>query len=752
MLQSYLHTLLLDVDRDDFATWRERVLALFLFGATVMGAAVAVPSILLAVSKGLWSVALADLMAVIWVACLAGYRSLSYRARAWNLCLLLYLLGLALLLAIGAPSQIYLLAVPVLAALMIGLRASLLAMAVNALTLPLVGYWTQADFPIAGFDATPLMKWVVITLNFSFVSALISFSCVLLLKGLEKAFAKRRDSEERYRTLIEWTPAPLAVHDGTRFIYANPAAVALFGARQATDLIGKPLFELVHPDSHSAMQAQLTALAQADGVAPSSEQKLLQLDGSVIHAEVTSAGIVLDGANAIQVAIHDITERKAAQQQVQQLAFSDPLTGLPNRRLFLNRLQQALAAAQRHQRQGALVFVDLDNFKSLNETLGQELGDQLLRHVAAQLGACVRDGDTVARLGGDEFVMLLEDLGGSSQEAATHAEAISEKALQALRQRHQLGTFQHHGSASIGITLFGNPQEISVDPLIQAEMAMYQAKSAGRNMLRFYDPQMQTAANHRAALEAALHEALAKEQFCLHYQGQVDETGRFIGAEALLRWLEPSRGLVPPAEFIALAEETGLILPIGAWVLQSACNELARWSRQPGLAHLTLAVNVSARQFRQADFVDQVLRALERSGAPADRLKLELTESLLVSEVDAVIAKMHALKQSGLNFALDDFGTGYSSLSILKQLPLDQLKIDQSFVRDILDDPNDAAIASMVIALANSMGLSVIAEGVESSAQRDLLATLGCQCYQGYLFARPLPVTAFEALVLPCST
>ena len=443
----------------------------------------------------------------------------------------------------------------------------------------------------------------------------------------------------------------------------------------------------------------------------------------------------------------DITSRKVAEDAIRNLAFYDPLTQLPNRRLLMDRLEQALASSARHQSKGALLFVDLDNFKTINDTLGHDKGDLLLQQVAQRLLRCVRDGDTVARLGGDEFVLMLEDLGESALEAATQAEAVGEQILLSLNQTYQFINYEYHSTPSIGITLFGEYQETLDEPLKRADLAMYQAKAAGRNTLRFFDPQMQAVVSRRAALETGLREALLKEQFSLYYQAQVAHGGQLTGAEALVRWQHPERGMVSPADFIPLAEDTGLILPLGRWVLEEACTQLARWAARADLAPLTLAVNVSARQFHHSGFVDQVLAVLARTGANPHRLKLELTESLLVTNVEDVIAKMNALKAHGVGFSLDDFGTGYSSLSYLKRLPLDQLKIDQGFVRDILDDSNDAAIAKMVIALADTLGLSVIAEGVETEAQRDFLSHQGCHAYQGYLFSRPLPLPEFEAFV-----
>ena len=435
--------------------------------------------------------------------------------------------------------------------------------------------------------------------------------------------------------------------------------------------------------------------------------------------------------------------------QIDTLAFYDPLTGLPNRRLLLDRLEQSLHVSTRHARKSALLFVDLDNFKTLNDTLGHFQGDALLVQVAQRLKTCIREGDTLARLGSDEFVVMLEDLSEDDIEAATQAETVGEKILNAFVTAFQLDQGDHHTTPSIGITLFGcETVESSEQPLKRAELAMFQAKAAGHNTLRFFDPRMQAEVSARAALEADLREAVQKQQFVLHYQPQVVGGGRMTGVEALVRWQHPKRGMVSPAEFIPLAEETGLILPMGQWVLETACAQLAQWAADPLLAQLTMAVNVSARQFQQADFVDSVLVTLERTGATPRLLKLELTESMLVDNVESIIAKMGALKARGVSFSLDDFGTGYSSLTYLKRLPLDQLKIDQGFVRNIVTDPNEAAIAKMVIALAESLGLSVIAEGVELQAQADFLAHLGCHAYQGYLFSRPLPLDALELLVL----
>lgn len=443
----------------------------------------------------------------------------------------------------------------------------------------------------------------------------------------------------------------------------------------------------------------------------------------------------------------DITQRKEAEYEIRNLAFYDPLTRLPNRRLLLERLKHALSAITRSEHGGALLFIDLDNFKTLNDTYGHDMGDLLLQQVAERLAGCVREADTVARLGGDEFVVLLEDLSGTPQDAALQAKTVGEKILLTLNQPYPLAGHDYHSTPSIGITLFSGPHNLSDELMKRADLALYDAKAAGRNTLRFFDPAMQAAVTARASLETDLRKGLQQGQFVLHYQPQIDESGTISGTEALVRWQHPSLGLVAPTTFIPLAEETGLILPLGQWVLETACRQLATWAAVPGRAHLSLSVNVSVRQFRQPDFVAQVLAVLERTGAAPGRLQLELTESLLLDDVEEVIAKMAALRARGVSFALDDFGTGYSSLSYLRRLPLDQLKIDKSFVTDIIGNTNDALISKTIVALAHSLGLAVIAEGVETTEQRQFLALQGCRSYQGFLLSAPLALAELETLL-----
>lgn len=444
----------------------------------------------------------------------------------------------------------------------------------------------------------------------------------------------------------------------------------------------------------------------------------------------------------------DVSERKKAEARIHQLAYYDALTGLPNRRLLVDYAQHALAHCKRRSTHGALMCLDLDHFKTINDSRGHEVGDEMIREVARRIAQQLRAGDSVARLGGDEFVVLIEELSENTNIAASQAEGVGQKILAALAHPYRIKDSVLHSTVSIGVTLLG-PEAVSVESLIkQAELAMYESKASGRNCQRFFDRQMQTAVDARVTLQSDLRQTRHGEQFHIHIQPQMDQHGRVTGGEVLLRWLHPGRGMVPPNEFIPVAEESGLMHEIGQWVLAQACLELVDWAQDPALQTLSLAVNVSTQQFRHKDFVSLVLGVLRESGANPRRLKLEITESLLMLDVEEVVAKMQTLRLHGVGFSIDDFGTGYSSLSYLKRLPLEQLKIDAAFVRDLLSDPNDVAIVQTIIALARSLDLNVVAEGVETQAQREVLAQQGCSNYQGYLFSRPVPRDDFIAFVV----
>ena len=473
-------------------------------------------------------------------------------------------------------------------------------------------------------------------------------------------------------------------------------------------------------------------------------------NGEIYPAWLTTTAVIdATGQMTHYVSVFtDITLRKQAEEQIHQLAFFDPLTKLPNRRLLIDRLHHIMASGTRYSTHSALLFIDLDNFKTLNDTKGHDVGDLLLIEAAQRLQAYVRGGDTVARLGGDEFVVMIVNLSEEVELAAAQAKAAGEKIRESLSQPYRLRNFEYHSSCSIGISLF-HAHDVSVDDLLKrADTAMYQAKTAGRNTLRFFDPTMQAVLEARVKLEADLRYALSHQQFNLFYQIQVDAANHCIGAEALLRWMHPLQGIILPTEFIPVAEDTGLIVPIGHWVLENVCTQIKAWENHPLAGELRIAVNVSALQFHQPDFVEQVREILKKTGADPTRLKLELTESVVLDNIGDTITKMHELKKTGVRFSMDDFGTGYSSLAYLTQLPLDQLKIDQSFIKNIGIKPTDAVIVQTIIGMANSLGIDVIAEGVETEDQRAFLAHAGCTAYQGYLFSTPVSLEEFGNIVL----
>jgi diguanylate cyclase (GGDEF)-like protein/PAS domain S-box-containing protein len=498
----------------------------------------------------------------------------------------------------------------------------------------------------------------------------------------------------------------------------------------------------VHPEDRAMVKQSLDRYLNGKDPAFEAEYRQRHANGSWIWIQSRGKLVERDieGRPLRMVGTRqDISARKHAESDVEHLAFHDSLTGLPNRRLLHDRLRQALVKGERGRRVGAVLFVDLDNFKSFNDTLGHDIGDHLLRLVASRLRQVTREADTVARLGGDEFVILLENLDDVGRRAQQHAELVAGKMLRALSAAYYLEGHEIHCTPSIGIALYGEEQFETMDELLkQADMAMYDAKASGRNTFRFFSPRMQAGVDEQAALENDLRCALQRDELRVQFQPIVDDAGHMISTEALVRWQHPTRGLVTPAQFIPIAERSGLILAIGEWVLAQACGRLAQWTRDAPGRNLQVAVNVSARQFGQPDFVDQVLRVLKQSGADPHRLKLELTESVLVNNVEEVIAKMASLKAHGVLFAIDDFGTGYSSLSYLRRLPLDQLKIDKSFVHDMLGSQSAITIVCAIVALADSLGMDVVAEGVETEAERQFVRDCGCRSYQGFLIGQPV--------------
>ncbi|WP_342616608.1 EAL domain-containing protein [Rhodoferax sp. GW822-FHT02A01] len=600
----------------------------------------------------------------------------------------------------------------------------------------ILGRWMKGEqrFTIPGY------VWWALAALAALLGVAVGISLLLRWEVSRKTHSLQA-SEDKLAAILNGVDAYIYIKDTElRYQYVNRKVADLFNL-PVEAIVGKTDAEFFDADTVARLRANdLRVIEAGERVDEEEQNRSADGDSARVYHSIKLPLRKGDGSIYALCGIStDITRHKEAEQAIHQLAFFDPLTKLPNRRLLLRNMQLALRSADRHQEYGALLFVDVDNFKDLNDTMGHPMGDQLLQHMAQRLSQCTRTQDSLARLGGDEFVLMLQGLGSQMDAAVQQARLVAQKVSYKLSEPYLLDGGQFTSSVSVGVAMFTG-QELNQDELLkQADLAMYRAKAEGRNRICFFDPQMQAQVNERTALEAAMREGITNGQFVLHYQPQIRADGEQVGMEALVRWQHPTRGLVTPSVFIPVAESSGLILPLGQWILETACRQAVVWSQQPDKAHWVLSINVSARQFRQADFVEQVRSALRVTGAQPHHIELELTESQLVDDVEGVVLRMEALKALGVRLSLDDFGTGYSSLSMIKRLPLDQLKIDQSFVRDLGDGAHDSSIVRAIVNMGESLGLRVIAEGVETEAQREVLLGVGCQYFQGYLLGRPAP-------------
>lgn len=560
----------------------------------------------------------------------------------------------------------------------------------------------------------------------------------------KRAEITMRESEVRYRSMFENNPQPMWVFDAQTlaFLAVNDATVTHYG--YSRDELSKMTLRDIRPEQDRSKFDAQYALDKHNSATSAQVWTHVRKDGSLIQVEISAHAMDYEGRSARLVLAHDITARLQSQAKVQYLAYHDMLTGLPNRTQFVKFADSVLLESASRGTLGASIMIDLDDFKTINDHWGHRSGDELLKQVSQRIQQTLPPSGFVARLGGDEFIVVVTEVGDNLTTATTVIKDLCDKLLEALATGFFISEREHFTSASIGVAFFGDSEMSSDELLSRTDSAMYSAKAGGRNTFRFFDGQLQAQLAAQSELEGELRQSIQNQELFLVYQPQIDLTGGVVGAEALIRWHHPRLGLVSPAQFIPLAENNGFILKIGQWVLRSACRALAQWQASGSFAGLTLAVNVSSKQFHHPDFVSQVLAELAASGADPTTLKLELTESLLAQDLDGIVQKMNILKAKGITFSLDDFGTGYSSLAYLKRLPLDQLKIDQGFVRDILEDASDAAIVRTIIALGDTLGLQVIAEGVETDEQREFLASSGCHSYQGYLFSRPLGLDDFE--------
>nr|WP_254442354.1 EAL domain-containing protein [Duganella vulcania] len=723
----------------------------------VLGAATAVPSVLLAASEGIWSIVVIDIVALAWLALIWRWRRLPYTLRVLNFLGIAFLVGIGLLLKVGPVSQIYLMAVPVLAALLLGLRPALWTLGLAGLAVLVVGFDQNAQLQLAGVPDYGLLKSAIITVNFLFMTAVLTLSCAVLLQHLARSFDELQHHQQELSTLnaeLRLTSAAVSrLNDmvliaevdpdgepGQRIIFVNDAFERRTGYRRG-EVLGRGLRLLQGPDTEAAVLEHIErAMARSEAV----RAELLNYTkaGEPYWVETELVPFADEGGvNTHWVAVErDITERKKSQDDIHRLAFFDVLTGLPNRRLLMDRIDKLLASSGRGATYSAVMFIDLDRFKTINDARGHAIGDALLRNAAERLSQLMRKADTVARIGGDEFVVLLGHL-AHELHAATHAASVvAEKIRAAIGRDFEIDGQTYNSTASIGVTMLPQGGQSAQDLLREADTAMYRAKAEGRNGIAFFETAMQAEVERRLSMERDLAAALAAGALRMHVQAQVDRDGRVVGGELLMRWPLAGGEMVPPQVFIPVAEESGLIVELGAWALRQACAAVLELARA-GLA-MPLSVNVSPTQFRQADFVDVVRRALADTGAPAALLVLEVTEGLLIDKMEQTIERMHELAALGLRFSIDDFGTGYSSLAYLKKMPLYELKIDRSFIMDTPDDANSRALVQSILAMAGHLGLRVVAEGVETRAQADFLTAHGCDCMQGYLYARPVPLAA----------
>ena len=728
---------------NDLAHWRGQIFTRLLQAVLLLGVATAIPSALLAAREAIWSIVALDLLAIGWIGAIWHWRAMPYHWRVWQFLIVAYLVGVGLLMKIGPVSQIYMMLMPVLAAL-------------TSLTIFLLGLHPDVALHVQGVPDSPVLRALIVALNFLFIAAVLTLSCAFLLRHLERSSQALSQLNADLRLtatalarlndmvmIAEVADATADATPATRIIFVNDAFERSSGYARA-EVMGRSLLFQQGPATDAG---ELARIAAAMARAQPARAELLNYDkaGKAYWVEAELVPFTdADGRQTHWVAVErEIDERKKSEADIHRLAFYDVLTGLPNRRLLMDRIGHLLAAAPRDQSISALMFIDLDHFKHINDARGHATGDALLRLAGERLAQLMRKADTVARIGGDEFVVLLAHLANDLDSAARAAAQVAEKIRAAIARDFEIGAQSYHCSASIGVTLLPKMEQQAHDLLREADIAMYRAKAEGRNGIAFFEAAMQAGVERRLTLERALARALDDGALCLHVQPQLDRHGRVTGAELLMRWPQADGSHIAPGVFIPIAEESGLIVRLGHWALREACRA-ARVLAQAGQP-VALSVNVSPAQFRQPDFASRVQAALAEHGTPAGALILELTEGLLIDQRDASLARMRALAELGIRFSIDDFGTGYSSLAYLTSMPLYELKIDKRFIDDTPHDARGTAIVQAILAMARHLGLRVVAEGVETQEQADFLIAHDCDGLQGYLYARPMPLADFLA-------
>jgi diguanylate cyclase (GGDEF)-like protein/PAS domain S-box-containing protein len=743
------------VSINDIAAWRIRIFSSLLSVVLALGTIAAIPSIPLLLRQGLWPVAVMDTIALGWIFAIWRLESLPYRLRVLNFLGVLYAVAIALMLGIGPVSLNYLLGPPVMAVILLGTRPAMIALALSDACIIGLGGSGLIALGVPGMEQHPLQASMAVTLNFSCVGAMIALTSGTLLKGLSQTLANVRANQDRLRTLndeLKLTSAAVArlndmvliaravdsLDDEQPVIFANDAFLHRTGYTRE-DIIGRSMRVLHGPETDPAVVARILE-AMAHNKPMRAELVNYTRDGKPYWVEMEMVPFTGEAEHASHWVVvgRDITERRNAADAIHRLAFYDVLTGLPNRRLLMERLDAMVEQSRSGRCLGALLYVDLDNFKTVNDARGHATGDALLVNAAARLSAAVRQRDIVARIGGDEFVIMLDGLDADSAAATRAARAVADKIRSALAEPFEIDGQSYHTTASIGVALplhgAGNAQDL----LREADTAMYRAKADGRNGVAMFETAMLADAQRKLTLERDLAQALDKGELAMHLQLQVGHDGLPAGAELLMRWQRADGAFVPPDVFIPVAESSGLIVPLGRWVLREACRA---WLALDAGGHaLPLSINVSPLQFRQPDFVDNVRAVLLETGAPPQQLIFEVTEGLLVEDVGQTVDRMRELAALGIRFSIDDFGTGYSNLAYLKKMPLYELKIDKSFMRDTPHDANGTAIVQSILAMAGHLGLRVVAEGIETGEQARFLAEHGGAAMQGYLFHRPMPL------------
>jgi len=734
----------------DIATWRERIFSSLLSVVLVVGAIATLPVIPFLVQQGLWPVAVADSIALVWIFAIWRLDRLAYTIRVMHFLAVVYALAITLMLSVGTASMSYLLGPPVIAAILLSLRPAMLALALGAALLVALGTSGHVTFSVPGWQHEPLKASLLAALNYTGVGAMLTLTCGTLLKGLSRSLGEARSLNgelqltsaalARLNDMVLITRAVEGQNVTQPVTFVNDAFLRQTGYARS-EILGHSLRVLLGPQTDQAAVARIIS-AMSSGQPCNAELMSYTKAGEPFWVEIEMVPFAPAGARASHWVVvgRDITQQRQAAEAIHRLAFYDVLTGLPNRRLLVERLEAMVLEASSGRGRGALLYLDLDNFKNVNDARGHSTGDALLRHAAARLSAAVRDCDTVARIGGDEFVVLIGNLPGDADAATRAALAMADQIRDALAAPLDIDGHGFRIAASIGVAL---PQDAGATAdalLLEADTAMYHAKAGGRDSVALFAKSMLRDAQQKLTLERDLGQALAKGELAMHLQLQVDHAGRPAGAELLMRWTRADGSMVPPDVFIPVAEASGLIVPLGHWALRQAC---ATWlALDAAGCPLPLSVNVSPLQFRQPDFVDQVRAVLEETGAPPQQLIFEVTEGLLIEDIDQTVARMRALSEIGIRFSIDDFGTGYSNLSYLKRLPLYELKIDKSLVRDMPHDQNGTAIVQSVLAMASHLGLRVVAEGIETAEQAAFLAGHGRPCMQGYLFSRPMALDA----------